>query len=179
MAALRGEGPEDFAKLCRTLGTYMLIVGGAAGDEEEAERKLDRVIADGSALKKLAAFVEAQGGDANAVYDTSLLPQADIVEDVGSLTEGYVAHIDCDEIGICSLLLGGGRETKESAIDLSVGLVLHKKVGDHVKAGETLATFHANDRARLEAAKERFLRAWHFSDTATAPQALIKGVVSV
>ena len=179
VAALRGEGPEDFAKLCRTLGTYMLIVGGAAGDEEEAERKLDRVIADGSALKKLAAFVEAQGGDANAVYDTSLLPQADIVEDVGSLTEGYVAHIDCDEIGICSLLLGGGRETKESAIDLSVGLVLHKKVGDHVKAGETLATFHANDRARLEAAKERFLRAWHFSDTATAPQALIKGVVSV
>ncbi len=179
VAALRGEGPEDFAKLCRTLGTYMLIVGGAAGDEEEAERKLDRVIADGSALRKLAAFVEAQGGDANAVYDTSLLPQADIVEDVGSLTEGYVAHIDCDEIGICSLLLGGGRETKESAIDLSVGLVLHKKVGDHVKAGETLATLHANDRARLEAAKERFLRAWHFSDTATAPQTLIKGVVSV
>lgn len=179
VAALRGEGPEDFAKLCRTLGAYMLIVGGAAGDEEEAERKLDRVIADGSALRKLAAFVEAQGGDANAVYDTSLLPQADIVEDVGSLTEGYVAHIDCDEIGICSLLLGGGRETKESAIDLSVGLVLHKKVGDHVKAGETLATLHANDRARLEAAKERFLRAWHFLDTATAPQTLIKGVVSV
>ena len=174
---LRGEGPEDFEKLCRTLGTYMLIAGGAAADEQEAERKLKTVIEDGSALGKLAEFVEAQGGDPAAVYDTSLLPQAEIVEEITSAREGYVTKIDCDEIGLCSLLLGGGRETKESAIDLAVGLVLHKKVGDHVAAGEPLAAVYANDRAKLAEAREKFLKAYHLGDGAPAGRPLIRGVV--
>ena len=177
IATLRGEGPEDFTQLCMTLGTYMLVAGGAASDEEEARVKLNRVIEDGSALKKLAEFVEAQGGDPAAVYDTALLPKALIVEDIDSVQDGYVCHIDCDEIGICSLLLGGGRETKESVIDLSVGLVLHKKVGDAVRAGEALATIYANDRNKLNAAKERFLRAYHFADSPVEAGALIKGIV--
>lgn len=177
IATLRGEGPEDFTQLCMTLGTYMLVAGGAASDEEEARVKLNRVIEDGSALKKLAEFVEAQGGDPAAVYDTALLPKALIVEDIDSVQDGYVCHIDCDEIGICSLLLGGGRETKKSIIDLSVGLVLHKKVGDSVKAGEALATVYANDRNKLNAAKERFLRAYHFADSPVEKASLIKGIV--
>ena len=174
---LRGEGPEDFAGLCRTLGTYMLLLGGAAADEQEAESMLDRVVRDGSALRKLAEFVEAQGGDAGMVYDTALLPQAAIVEEIAASQSGYVERIDCDEIGICSLLLGGGRETKESAVDLSVGLVLHRKVGDYVTAGESLATIHANDRKRLGEARERFQKAYHFSDAAPVLQPLIRGVV--
>ncbi|MCH5262256.1 MAG: pyrimidine-nucleoside phosphorylase [Lachnospiraceae bacterium] len=177
IATLRGEGPEDFTRLCMTLGTYMLVAGGAASDEEEARARLNRVIEDGSALKKLAEFVEAQGGNPAAVYDTALLPAASIVEDIDSVQDGYVCHIDCDEIGICSLLLGGGRETKESVIDLSVGLVLHKKVGDAVRTGEALATIYANDRNKLNAAKERFLRAYHFADDPVAADSLIKGIV--
>lgn len=177
IATLRGEGPEDFTSLCMTLGSYMLVAGGAASGEEEARLRLERVIEDGSALKKLAEFIEAQGGDPAAVYDTTLLPKASVVEDIDSVQDGYVGHIDCDEIGICSLLLGGGRETKDSVIDLSVGLVLHKKAGDTVKAGEALATVYANDRDKLNAAKERFLRAYHFSDGPVEKSSLIKGIV--
>lgn len=177
IATLRGEGPEDFTKLCMTLGTYMLLAAGAAQTEEEAEQKLSSVIQDGSAIKKLAEFVKAQGGDSKAVYDTSLLPKASIAEEIVSVQEGYVKKIDCDEIGICSLLLGGGRETKESVIDLSVGLVLHKKVGDFVKEGEALATIYANDRERLEAARDRFLKAYHLDDKQPVKLPFLKGVV--
>lgn len=177
VATLRGEGPEDFTKLCMTLGSYMLIAGGAAHDEEDAMQQLRQVIEDGSALNKLAEFVQAQGGDPKAVYDTALLPKASIVEEITSDHDGYISKIDCDEIGICSLILGGGRETKESVIDLSVGLVLHKKVGDHVSAGEALATIHANDPDKLKAAKERFLKAYHFLDHSVTVPELIKGIV--
>lgn len=177
IATLRGEGPEDFTKLCMTLGTYMLLAGGAAADEEDALRKLRRVIEDGSALEKLAAFVQAQGGDAKAVYDTALLPKASIVEEITSVQDGYVARIDCEEIGICSLMLGGGRETKDSVIDLSVGLILHKKAGDYVKTGESLATVYANDREKLGAVRERFLRTYHFEEQPVGRARLIKGVI--
>ena len=177
IATLRGEGPEDFTRLCMTLGTYMLIAGGAASDERDAAGKLRQAIADGSALNKLAEFVRAQGGSPDAVYDTALLPKAAIVEEITSVQDGYVSKIDCDEIGVCSLLLGGGRETKESEVDLSVGLILHKKVGEHVSVGESLATVHANDRGKLDAAKERFMKAYHFSDVSTPAPELIKGIV--
>lgn len=177
IATLRGEGPEDFTKLCMTLGTYMLIAGGVADNEEIAGRMLSDVIKNGSALSKLADFVAAQGGNAKAVYDTSLLPKASITEEILSEKAGYVKKIDCDEIGICSLILGGGRETKESVIDLSVGMVLHKKVGDFVQAGESLATVYANDRDKLEVAKERFLKAYHFDERQPEKLPFIKGVI--
>lgn len=177
IATLRGEGPEDFTKLCMTLGTYMLIAGGVASDEKDAEKRLQSVIENGSALKKLAEFVQAQGGDAKAVYDTTLLPKASVIEEIASVQSGYIEKIDCDEIGICSLILGGGRETKESEIDLSVGLILNKKVGDRVASGEPLAVIYANDRAKLTAAKERFMKAYHFTDKPVQRAQLIRGVV--
>lgn len=177
IATLRGEGPEDFTKLCMTLGTYMLIAGGVTDDEELAEQMLSEVIQNGSALNKLADFVAAQGGNAKAVYDTSLLPKASVTDEILSEQAGYVKKIDCDEIGICSLILGGGRETKESVIDLSVGMVLHKKVGDFVQAGESLATIYANDRDKLEVAKERFLKAYHFDKRQPEKLPFIKDVI--
>ena len=177
IATLRGEGPEDFTRLCTILGSYMLIAGGVASDEEDARQRLKTVIKDGSALKKLAEFVQAQGGDPQAIYNTALLPKASIVEEIRTNYDGYFSKIDCDEIVICSMLLGGGRETQDSIIDLSVGLVLHKKVGDQVTAGDVLATIYANDRDKLNAAKERFLMAYHFSDDFTSASALIKGIV--
>lgn len=177
IATLRGEGPEDFTKLCMTLGAYMLLAAGAAQTEEEAKQKLTTVIKNGSALKKLAEFVQAQGGDPKAVYDTSLLPKASVAEEIVSAQEGYVKKIDCDEVGICSLLLGGGRETKESVIDLSVGLILHKKVGDFVTLGESLATIYANDTEKLEAARERFIKAYHIDAIQPEKLPFIKGVI--
>ena len=135
-------------------------------------------IADGRAVNKLAEFVEAQGGDKDMVYHPERLPKAPIIEEIQSPCDGYVQRIVCDEIGICSLILGGGRETKESSIDLSVGLVLHKKVGDAVRKGESLATIHANDREKLEAAKSRFLAAYTINDMPVTKKPLIKGIVN-
>lgn len=175
---LQGNGPDDFVELCMTLGSYMLIAGGKASDVEEAKGYLTKVIEDGSALQKLGQFVRAQGGDDRAVFDPELLPKASIVEDILSDREGYISHIECDEIGVCSLILGGGRETKESEIDLSVGLVLRGKVGDFVKKGESIAVIHGNDRDKIAQAKERFLKAYSFSKSPVEKKPFIKGVIT-
>ncbi len=174
---LNGRGAHDVRELCLTLGTYMLLAARKASDENEARSMLEKSIADGKALDKLAQLVEAQGGDSGQVYHPKRLEAASIMEEVASPADGYVSRIDCGEVGMCSLLLGGGRETKESKIDLSVGLVLHKKVGDKAKRGEALATLHANDRGRLDAARERFLKAYSFSGEPVGKNELIKGVV--
>lgn len=178
IATLKGEGPKDLEGLCMMLGSYMLVAAGKANDILTASGMLQKCIEDGSALKKFAEFIEAQGGDKELVYHTDGLPKASIIEEIASPADGYVQRIVCDEIGICSLILGGGRETKESGIDLSVGLVLHKKVGDYVKQGESLATIHANDREKLNAAKERFLNAYTINDAPVAKKLLIKGIVT-
>ncbi len=160
IAALRGEGPADFMELCMTLGSRMLVAGKRARDPMQARAMLEEAVRSGAALKKLAEFIEAQGGDPGAVYDPSLLPQASHVEPLLAQGEGYVREIRCDEIGVCSLLLGGGRETKDSEIDLAVGLVLEAKVGDYVKEGQPLAYLHYNDPAKAASARERFYRAY-------------------
>ncbi|MDE5824824.1 MAG: pyrimidine-nucleoside phosphorylase, partial [Lachnospiraceae bacterium] len=156
---------------------YMLVAGGKAATKEEAGKVLAEVIENGSALDKLAEFIEAQGGDQELVYHPERLPQASIAQEIESPTDGYIQKIVCDEIGICSLILGGGRETKESEIDLSVGLVLHKKVGDAVKKGDSLATIYANDQTKLDAAKERFLQAYTIDRNPVEKKPLIKGIV--
>ncbi len=174
---LNGGGPEDFRELCLTLGSYMVVAAGKADTKEEARAKLEEVIENGCALEKLAEFVEAQGGKKEEVYHPELLPKAQFVQEIFSEEEGYISGIVCDEIGICSLILGGGRETKESEIDLSVGLVIHKKKGDYVKKGESLATIHANDVSKLETAKKRFLAAYSYAQEAFEPEPLIRGIV--
>ncbi len=175
---LKGNGPYDFVELCLTLGAQMLLAGEKARTEEEARAMLQKTIEDGSALQKLAQFVEAQGGNSQAVCDTGLLPKASIIQPIPAKSEGYIQSIACDEIGMCSLILGGGRETKESEIDLSVGLVLGKKVGDHVKTGEPLAYIHANDESKLQAAIDRFYPAYTISTKQPEKRPFIKGIIS-
>ena len=175
---LSGRGPKDFTELCMTLGSRMLVAGGKAECAEEAVEMLEKAIGDGSALGKLADFVEAQGGDRTAVYHPEKLPRASVVKTVAAPRDGFVSRIICDEVGICSLILGGGRETKESVIDLSVGLVLQKKTGDYVKAGEPLVQLHANDERKAEEAEKRFLAACVISDAAPEKTPLIKAVIS-
>ncbi len=174
---LKGEGPADFVELCMTLGSQMLMAGGKAQDSAQAKQMLEQVIKDGSALKKLAELVEAQGGDSSSVYDTSKLPKAQMMEAIKSPRSGYIEKIDCAEVGICSLILGGGRETKESEIDLAVGIVLTKKIGDEVKEGEIIAYIHANDTAKLQSAKERFLQAYTYSEKQPEKSLMIKHIL--
>lgn len=174
---LRGQGPADFVELCMTLGSQMLIAGGRAQEEGQARAMLQEAVSSGAALEKLAAFVQAQGGDPAPVYDTGLLPRAAWVEPIPANTDGYIRSIRCDEIGVCSLLLGGGRETKDSEIDLSVGLVLTAKVGDYVKAGEPLAYIHFNDQAKAVAARDRFYQAYTLSREKSEAPALIHQVL--
>lgn len=174
---LNGHGPADFLTLCLTLGSQMLLAGGKAEDLKSAERMLEQVIADRSALKKLAEFVEAQGGDSSVVYHPERLPQAALQKEVLAPADGYISRIVCDEVGICSLILGGGRETKESRIDLSVGLVLCRKVGDMVKAGEVLAVIHANDEGKAAEAEKRFLAACSITAEPPLKTPFIKGIV--
>lgn len=175
---LKGHGPADFVELCLTLGSQMLLAGGRAQTESSARGMLQEAIDTGSALKKLAEFVEAQGGDSRSVYDTDLLPKARLIQPIPAPASGYVSRIVCDEVGICSLILGGGRETKESEIDLSVGLVLCKKVGDRVEAGEPLAMLHANDPGKAALAEERFLAACSITDTMPNKNPMIKEILS-
>lgn len=157
---LKGKGPEDFTKLCMTLGTQMVLSAGIAREEKEAEEMLQASIDSGAALDKLAEWVEAQGGDKSAVYQPELLPRSQYQAVLTSPKSGYVGHITCDEVGVCSLILGGGRETKESEIDLSVGIELKKKVGDPVEENEALAELHYNDEQKYLQAKERLLNAY-------------------
>lgn len=174
---LNGKGPSDFLELCLTLGSQMLIAGEKAGDSEKAKQMLRQAIDDGSALKKLAEFVEAQGGDSRAVYEPDLLPRADMILPITAPHSGYINRIVCDEVGICSLILGGGRETKESEIDLSVGLVLCKKVGDYVKEGEPLAMIHANDGKKAKEAQKRYLAACTIASEPPGRRAFIKDII--
>lgn len=177
IATLKGEGPEDFLELCLTLGTYMLLAGKKASETKEARNMLLEVLENGKALKKLEEFVTAQGGDARAVQDPDLLPEAGITRDVTAPKDGYIAGINCEEVGICSLLLGGGRETKESEIDLSVGIILHKKKGDPVSKGEKIATLYANDKEKLSQAAERLQNAYQYSAQPVQAEPIIKGIV--
>lgn len=160
---LRGEGPADFKEVVFALGSQMLMLAGRAADEKEARALMEGVIEDGSALDKFAQFVRAQGGDAAPVYDTSLLPVAGKTLEVTAKESGYVHRILAEDIGIACMTLGGGRETKESAIDLSVGTILEKKNGDAVSDGEVLATIYGNDDAKMQAAYEKIAHAYEIA----------------
>ena len=148
-----------------------------ASDETEAKAKLEATIADGSALRKLAEMVEAQGGDSRAVYDFSLLPEAAYKREVPSQEGGYVEHIEADDVGLVSMHLGGGRVTKESPIDLSVGVVLHKKVGDRVEPGESLATIHASSEEKAARAEELLRACYTLSPYPVERTPFIKNIV--
>ncbi|MEO2074322.1 MAG: pyrimidine-nucleoside phosphorylase [Bacillus sp. (in: firmicutes)] len=141
---LKGEGPEDLTELCLTLGSHMVYLAEKASSLEEARTLLENVIKDGSALEKLKVFLSSQGGDASIVDDPSKMPQAEYIFELEAKEDGYVSKIVADEVGTAAMLLGAGRATKESVIDLAVGLVLRKKIGDQVKKGDSLVTIYSN-----------------------------------
>ncbi len=174
---LRGERKGEVLELCLTLGACILTEAGIAENDTAARKLLEKGVEDGSALKKLAQLVEAQDGDSRAVYDTSLLPQAPVQYEAVSDCTGYVRHISADEIGLVSMHLGGGRATKESVIDLSVGLILKKKVGDRVEAGESLATIHAQSISAAQKAAEMLKGCYGIVPDPVEKPPFIKGIV--
>ena len=175
---LKGNGPADLLEACMTLASYMLLGVGRAKTVSEAEALLQSTIDDGSALKKLAEFVEAQGGDSSYVWNPEKFPRTEFIEEIVAMEDGYVAEILTDEIGMTSLILGGGRETKESEIDLSVGIKIHKKVGDYVRKGESLARLYANDVTKLKAAAPRLQAAYRLSKERIEAPKHVLGIVT-
>lgn len=174
---LNGNGPEDLHELCMELGSHMLVNSNIADSLEDARLKLEETIQNKSALDKFAEFIKAQGGDESYCYNPEKFQLGNTKIELLADEEGYISHIECAEVGICSLMLGGGRETKESVIDLGVGILLNKKVGDSVSKGESIATIYANDVSNLEAVKERLYKAYVFVADKQDKNVLIKKVI--
>lgn len=165
---LQGKGPEDLTDLVLTLGSQMVILANKAKTTEEAKAMLLEAINSGKALAKFKDFLINQGGDASIVDDLSKLPQAKYKIELPAKQSGYISKMVADEIGVASMILGAGRATKEDVIDLAVGLVLHKKVGDKIEEGESILTIYSN-RENVDDVKQKLYDNIFISDTATEP----------
>ena len=156
---LKGRGPEDLTQLCVILSGAMLYLAGKGETLEQAEALASRTIADGSALKVFTEMVRLQGGDPRVTEDYSLFGTAPIQREIRAAEDGCIIGMDTEGIGKASLSLGAGRNTVTEPIDYTAGIILHKKTGDRVKAGDVLAVFHTSDEARLKSAEDIFLQA--------------------
>lgn len=174
---LKGKGPEDLFELCLALGSNMVTLAGAAKTVEEAREKLKETITTGAAIEKLKDFVKAQGGDTSCIDDTGILPKAKYIVPVVCEADGYVEKIHAESIGLIAMELGAGRATKESVIDLAVGIVLNKKRGDKVVKGDTLAYIHSNDESNIEKASKDILSNYVITPELTNIIPLIHGIV--
>ncbi|EEL99937.1 Pyrimidine-nucleoside phosphorylase [Bacillus mycoides DSM 2048] len=166
---LKGEGPEDLTELVLVLGSQMVVLAKKANTLEEAREMLIEVMKNGKATEKFKEFLSNQGGDSSIVDNPEKMPQAKYVIDVPAKTSGVISNIVADEIGIAAMLLGAGRATKEDEIDLAVGLMLRKKVGDAVKEGEPFVTIYAN-RENVEDVKAKIYENISIAETAVAPK---------
>jgi pyrimidine-nucleoside phosphorylase len=150
LQVLRGCGPADLRELSLHLCGWMFYLGERTASVDEGRQYAAELIASGRALDKFREIVRLQRGDERVIDDPTRLPRACFQADVFSTWSGYVAQIDCEQIGIAGVILGGGREKKEDSIDHAVGLVLHKKVGDTVEQGEPLCTVYYNAAGKIE-----------------------------
>lgn len=142
---LQGKGPKDLEELCLALGRQMVFLAGKAESLEEAEEKLKEVMHNGKALEKFKVFIAGQGGNPDLIDNPEKLPTSTYKIEVTAKSSGVVSEIVADSLGTAAMMLGAGRATKESIIDLAVGIVLNKKVGESVAIGESLCTIHSND----------------------------------
>ncbi|PXW90941.1 pyrimidine-nucleoside phosphorylase [Streptohalobacillus salinus] len=174
---LNGHGPKDLTELCLTLGSHMVVLANKAKTIEEAREKLQAVIDNKQALETFKVFLASQGGDASVVDDPSRLPKARVTKEVHAPKSGYVAEIVADEVGIAAGMLGAGRMTKTSIIDLAVGVVLNKKVGDFVEKGDSLVTLHTNTEDTKEV-EEKLLNAYAIKEEKPADLPLVYDVIT-
>jgi pyrimidine-nucleoside phosphorylase len=163
---LRGGGPEDLRELCLETAGWMLHLGGVSKTVAEGKQQSAKLISSGKALEKFRQLVELQGGDAGVIDDSKRLPQAKHTLQVSSVRTGFLASLQCEQIGTACVILGGGRERKEDLVDPAVGIVLHKKVGDQVAAGEPIATVYYNAEAQAARARQLIEASCAIEDTA-------------
>ena len=174
---LNGAGPADLLELCLELSAWMFVLG-ARTTTLDAGRDLAReMIATGRARDTFREVIRLQGGDAKVVDDPGRLPRAGHTTGVIAGKPGYVTAIRCEQVGVASMMLGGGREKKEDTVDPAVGLVIEKKIGDAVKVGETLLTVHYNNDARLADAVTLLEKCFEIGDRAAAPLPLVRKVI--
>ena len=176
---LKGRGPEDITELSKKLAGIMIYLGGRAETPDEGYELARQALEGGTGLTQLRRFIEAQGGDENVVYDYSLFPQAEFVEELRADASGYIKAIRARQIGLASQKTGAGRETKEDEIDLAAGIVLNKKVGDRVEEGELLAKFYGNDHDKVMAGLEEAREAFEISEEQVEKPALIKEIIGL
>ncbi|MBQ9120022.1 MAG: pyrimidine-nucleoside phosphorylase [Lachnospiraceae bacterium] len=176
--ALKGKAPADLMESCYVLAAQMLLGTGIVTDFEQGVAAAKQTIADGSALKKLAEMVEAQGGDPKYVYEPERFPVAAYAKEIYPQSEGYLASVQTEEIGMVSLVLGAGRETKESEIDMTAGLIMTAKIGDLLNPAEPMAVLYANDEKKLLDAEKRFQKAIQISKEPVQPLKHIYATVS-
>ncbi|WP_078576936.1 pyrimidine-nucleoside phosphorylase [Salipaludibacillus agaradhaerens] len=174
---LKGEGPEDLTDLCLTLGSHMAVLAGKAESLERAKEILQEAIDSGKAIEQFKVFIAAQEGDATVVDYPEKLPQASYKIDVLSESEGFVSGIVADQIGTAAMLLGAGRATKSSEIDLAVGLELKKKIGDTISIGEPLVTIHANNE-NISEVKSKILKSYKITPLEVEAPELIYDVLT-
>lgn len=174
---LHGGGPEDFKEHCLEVAGTMLTLGEIAHDDDEGRSMAETALRNGQAFVAFRRLIEAQGGDVACVDHPDRLPKAPVVETVRAPRSGYLKEVDAQEVGETSVFLGAGREKKGDAIDLSVGIVIHHKVGDWIEAGEPLFAIHASRPDALEAARTRLLAAHVWSDSPTPALPLFYGRV--
>lgn len=173
---LMGKGPQDLLLVCKALATNILVLADK-GSAEQCEVMVDKALASGAALEKLCLMVQAQGGDAGYIRAPHTLPRAKYERQVLCETEGYLCAMNTEKIGISAVLLGAGRETKESVIDPAAGLRIEKKTGEKVVPGDVLAVLYAEDKAKFSAAEAEYRSALTFGAEAPAPIPLVYALV--
>lgn len=170
---LKGRGPRDLVEVSRQLTARMFVLGGLDASFEAARARFDSVLGTGAGLEKFRRIIAEQGGDPGVIDDYSRLPAAECQDSVVAWEEGWIARLEAESLGRASMLVGAGRERVDSVIDPAVGVVLEKRVGDPVSAGERVCEVYANDRARLARALEVIRSAIRISPEPVAPPPLI------
>ncbi len=173
---LRGRGPRDLREICLVLATHMLALS-VGGDEAAIRHACECALDDETAFRKFVEVVSAQGGDVSYIEHPEMFPIAREVFEMKARSDGYIAAMDCAAIGRTATLLGAGREKKGDSIDMSAGVILVKKTGDLVRAGETLAYLHTNCAETLDEAEALYLSALTFSDSPVEKEPLIYKVI--
>jgi pyrimidine-nucleoside phosphorylase len=170
---LRGGGPQDLRDLCLELAAWMLHLGGISKTVAEGKQESAKLLASGKALERFREMVELQGGDPGVIDDPKTLPQARHSQQVLSAKDGYIASLQCEQVGTACVILGGGRERKEDSVDPAVGIVLHRKVGDRVGVGEPIATIYYNSGSRVERAQQLLEESCGISDSPPSEKRLL------
>ena len=174
---LQGGGPDDLWHITRELGAEMLVLGGVAPGIDEGRQRMDRARADGSGLQRLRRCIELQGGDPAVTERLELLPGARTHRDVLAARSGVLSRVETEQMGVAGMLLGAGRRRFEDAVDHGVGLTVHVRLGQTIRAGDPLVTLHINEDREADAAAATALAAFVIGDDAVDPPPLIHEVL--